>query len=628
MNLNFCIQHSELHSKGSLLMKGYAGKIAHINLTEKKVRTEDLPEDTARKYLGGKGLGAYLLYRLMKPGTDPFDPDNVLIFASGPINGTSIPCSGRGAVITRSPMTGTFLDSYAGGSFGPCLKCAGYDAIVITGKAMAPVSIFVDNGEISIQDAVHLWGLTTIEAEKRLKESLKGQEKGKVSVAVVGPAGERGVRYANILTEGRAFGRGGAGAVMGSKNVKAVVLRGSRKVEIADQVALKAVIARIKKTISEHPMTKKGGVFPRWGTTMTVDATQITGTIPTRNWKENTFDHADDINGTAFLQYKTKARACYMCPIGCSRVTHGSAYGIDYVNEGPEYETIYAFGPHCEISDPAVINAADRLCEEYGMDTITCGVTIGFAMECFEKGLITEKDTGGLDLAFGNGAAVIALVHLIGKREGIGAILAEGTKIASGKIKDSSSFAIHVKGLELPGYDPRGMKGQGLTYALADRGACHVRSNTLRTELLMPGADRYTYEGKAVMVSELQLTYVMYDALISCAFSGFAITTDDNVDVLSAITGWSFSPEELRTITQRIWNLTRLFNVREGFRRKDDTLPERLFTEASTKGPSSGQVVDRNAFEKMLDQYYEAVGWDVATGVPTEKRLKELGIER
>jgi aldehyde:ferredoxin oxidoreductase len=317
-----------------------------------------------------------------------------------------------------------------------------------------------------------------------------------------------------------------------------------------------------------------------------------------------------------------------MCPIGCSRVTHGSAYGIDYVNEGPEYETIYAFGTHCEIRDPMVINAADRLCEEYGMDTITCGVTIGFAMECFEKGLITKQDTGGFDLAFGNGEAVIAMVHLMGKREGIGTILSEGTKIASEKIKGSSSFAIHVKGLELPGYDPRGMKGQGLTYALADRGACHVRSNTLRTELLIAGADRYTYEGKALMVSELQLTYVMYDALISCAFSGFAITTDDYVDLISAITGWSFSPKELRTITQRIWNLTRLFNVREGFRRKDDTLPERLFTEASTKGPSSGQVVDRNAFEKMLDQYYEAVGWDVATGVPTEQRLKELGIER
>ena len=273
-----------------------------------------------------------------------------------------------------------------------------------------------------------------------------------------------------------------------------------------------------------------------------------------------------------------------------------------------------------------MINAADKLCEEYGMDTITCGVTIGFAMECYEKGLLTKSDTGGIDLSFGNGEAVIALLHLMGKRAGIGALLSEGTKIASGQIKGTSSFAMQVKGLELPGYDPRGMKGQSLTYALADRGGCHVRSNTLRTELLMPGAGRYSYEGKALMVSELQLTYVLFDSLISCAFGGFAITTDEYVAALSALTGWSFTREELRTVNQRTWNLTRLFNAREGFRRMADTLPERLFNEASTKGPSTGQVVDRKAFEKMLDEYYEIVGWDVATGVPTEKRLRELNI--
>ncbi len=609
-------------------MRGYAGKIAYIDLTEKRVQIEELTEGTARKFLGGKGLGAHLLYRHLKPGTDPYDPDNILIFVSGPITGTSFPCSGRGAVITRSPMTGTFLDSYAGGSFGPCLKYAGYDALVISGKANSAVYILVDNDEISIEKAGHLWGLTTIDAEKELKDGLKGEKKGRVSVATIGPAGERSVRYASIFTEGRAFGRGGAGAVMGSKNLKAVVLRGSRKVEVADGELLKAVIARVQKTISENPQTKRDGVFPRIGTMMTVDLNQTTGTFPTRNWKENTFDHANDINADAFLVHKRQARACYMCPIGCSRVIQATAFGTEYINEGPEYETMYAFGPQCEISDPAVINAADKLCEDYGIDTITCGVVIGFAMECYEKGLLTKNETGGIDLSFGNGEAVIALVHLIGKKEGIGAILSEGTKIASEKIKGSSGFAMHVKGLELPGYDPRGMKGQGLTYALSDRGACHVRSNTLRTELLIPGADRYSYEGKALMVSELQLTYVIYDTLISCAFGGFAITPADYTEAISAITGWSFSLEELRAVAQRIWNLTRLFNVREGFRRKDDTLPERLFNEASTKGPSTGQIVDRKAFEKMLDEYYEIVGWDVPTGVPTGKRLKELGIEK
>jgi aldehyde:ferredoxin oxidoreductase len=609
-------------------MNGYAGKIAYINLTEKRVGSEELTEEIARKYLGGKGLGAYLLYRHLKPGTDPYSRENTLIFVSGPITGTSFPCSGRGAVVTRSPMTGTFLDSYAGGSFGPCLKHAGYDALVITGKADSPVYILVEDDEVSIKEAGRLWGLTTIEAERELKDGLKGEKQGRVSVAAIGPAGERLVRYANIATEGRAFGRGGAGAVMGSKNLKAVALRGSRKVEVADEGLLKSVITRVQKTISEHPMTKRDGVFPRLGTMMTVDVTQATGTFPTRNWKENTFDHAHEINADAFLKHKRQSRACYMCPIGCSRVLQTTAFGADYANEGPEYETMYAFGPQCEISDPAVINAADRLCEEYGMDTITCGVTIGFAMECYEKGLLTKSETGGIDLSFGNGEAVIALVHLIGKKEGIGAVLSEGTKRAAEKIEGSSAFALHVKGLELPGYDPRGMKGQGLTYAVADRGACHVRSNTLRTELLMPGADRYGYEGKALMVSELQLTYVIYDTLISCAFGGFAITPADYTEAMSAITGWSFSPEELRNAAQRIWNLTRLFNVREGFSRKDDTLPERLFEEASSKGPSSGQVVDRQAFEKMLDEYYQIVGWDVTTGAPTTKRLEEVGIEK
>jgi len=279
--------------------------------------------------------------------------------------------------------------------------------------------------------------------------------------------------------------------------------------------------------------------------------------------------------------------------------------------------------------DPAVIIAADRLCDEYGMDTISCGGVIGFAMECFEKGLISKEETGGMDLSFGNGEALIALIHLIAKWQGLGKILSEGVKRASEKIEGSAGFAMHVKGLEPPGYDPRGMKGQGLTYALSDRGACHLRSNTLRTELrgLPKPIDRYGYEGKAQMVSELQLDYVAFDCLIGCAFGGFAIKMQDYADALSAVTGWSFDLKELRTTCQRVWSLTRLFNVREGFTRKDDTLPERLFTQASTRGPSNGQVVERDAFEKMLDEYYEIVGWDKTTGIPTDALLRELGIE-
>ncbi|MBP1730982.1 MAG: aor 6 [Deltaproteobacteria bacterium] len=611
-------------------MKGYMGKIAWIDLSNRTVKTEELKEDVARKYLGGKGLGAYLLYKNLKQGTDPLDPDNLLIFLAGPLTGANFPCVGRAAVVTRSPMTGTFLDSYAGGLFGPTLKFAGFDAMVIRGKAEKPLYIMVDDGNVSFHDAGDLWGLATTEAEKRLKDEFRGKKKGKLSIAAIGPAAEKGVRFSGIVSDRRMFGRGGAGAVMGSKNVKAVVLMGSGKVPIADEARFSEVVARCKKALSEHPMTKKGGPFPRMGTIFTVHATNETGTFPTRNWKENTFEYANDIGSEGFPKYITKSRACYLCPIACSHFTKGSFAGREWVSEGPEYETIFAFGSNLEIKDPAVIIAADRLCDEYGMDTISCGGTIGFAMECFEKGLITKEDTGGVELAFGSGEAVLAMVHLIGKREKVGKLLSEGVKRASEKMKGSEAFAIHVKGLEPPAYDPRGMKGQGLTYALSDRGACHLRSNTLRTELLgipVP-IDRYGYEGKAQMIADLQLSYVAFDSIIGCAFGGFGITQADFVEGIAAATGWPFTVDELRTTCQRIWALTRLFNTREGFTRKDDTLPQRFFNETSTKGPSKGQVMDRASWEKMLDEYYEIVGWDKETGAPKDSRLKDLGIEK
>ena len=610
-------------------MKGYMGKIARIDLTSGKASIEELKEEVARKYLGGKGLGAYLLYYSLRPHTEPCDPGNILIFAAGPLTGTSFPTASRGSVITRSPLTGTFLDSYAGGLFGPCIKYSGFDGLMITGKATSPVYLVVDNGRCSIHDARHLWGLSTSETETRLIGELKQADRDKMSIASVGPGAENGVRFSGIVTDRRMFGRGGAGTVMGSKNLKAIVLKGENRIEVADESGFKTVVKSCQQKIAEHPMTKRGGQFRRFGTMDTVDLTQETGTLPTRNWQENTFDHAEQITGTAFLKYVTRSRACYLCPIGCSRDTKALVGGSEYVTEGPEYETIFAFGSNCAIEDPSFIIAADKLCDEYGIDSISCGGVIGFAMECFERGLLPERETGGLDLSFGNGEALLELIHLIGKREGIGRLLSEGVKIASEKIEGSSRFAMHVKGLEPPGYDPRGMKGQALTYALSDRGACHLRSNTLRTELLgLPQpVDRYGYEGKAAMVRELQLTYVIFDSLIGCAFGGFAITQKDYVDGVAALTGWPFTLKELRQIAERTWNLTRLFNVREGFTRKDDTLPLRLFEEASSKGPSKGQVVDRIAFEKMLDDYYQIVGWDRLTGSPTEKKLIELGIE-
>jgi aldehyde:ferredoxin oxidoreductase len=350
--------------------------------------------------------------------------------------------------------------------------------------------------------------------------------------------------------------------------------------------------------------------------------------LPSRNWQENTFDRAPAIGAEAFEKYIVRARACHGCPIGCSRDTKIVLGGEEIVTEGPEYETIYAFGSDCAIDDPRIIIAADQLCDDYGMDTISCGATIAFAMECFERGLVTRGDAGGLDLRFGNGEALLEAVHLIGRKEGIGELLSEGTRRASEKIEGAAGLAIHVKGLELPAYDPRGMKGQALTYALSDRGGCHLRSNALRTELLgIPEpVDRYAYQGKAEMIRELQLKAVTYNSLIACFFSTFAVGPEDYAEALSALTGWSVTLQELRTTAERTWNLTRLFNVREGLTRQDDTLPGRLFVQASTKGPSRGEVVERASFEKMLDAYYEIAGWDPHTGIPTQEKLEELEI--
>lgn len=609
-------------------MNGYTGKILWVDLTSKVSEIFELSEDILRKFLGGKGLGAYLLYKNLKPKTDPYSSQNLLIFVTGLLSGTSFPCVARGGVVTKSPLTETFLDSYAGGIFAHTIKNAGYDAIVLTGRSDRPVFLAIEEDKISINDASSLWGLTSIETEKRLLNIFRTNKNERIGIATIGPAGESLVRFSGIMTENRIFGRGGAGAVMGSKNLKAVVVKGNKEVEIYDQKKFKEIAKIGQERIASHPMTKRGGPFPRYGTMHTIDVTQETGTLPTRYWRENTFDHAHNINGDSFTQYIIKSRSCSFCPIGCSRDTKAIYGGKEYITEGPEYETIYAFGSNLGIDDPRIIIVADQLCDQYGMDTISCGNVIGFAMQCLEKNLL-KRDDFGLDLYFGDGDSVIKMIHLIGKREGIGDLLAEGVKRASLKIEGSSKFAMHIKGLELPGYDPRGMKGQALTYALSDRGACHLRSNTLRTELLgLPTRiDRYAYEGKPKMVAELQLTYVMYDCLISCIFGGIAITNEDYVNAISAVTGWSFSAEELRLITERVWTLSRLFNCREGFERKDDTLPSRLFFEPSSIGPSKGEVVDRNSFEKMLDEYYEIVGWDKNTGKPTDGRLKELGLD-
>ncbi len=611
------------------MIPGYAGKIGWVDLTKKTTRIQDLEETVARKYIGGKGLGAYLLYKHLKPNTHPYDPDNMIIFVTGPLTGTNFPAVSRSGLITKSPLTGTFLDSYSGGFFGTQLKWAGFDALVIVGKADKPVYIIAEEGDIQIHDAGHLWGLSTSATEERLRGELTSTKGKRMSITAIGQAGENLVRFSNVINEKRAHGRGGSGAVMGSKNLKAVVVRGNRKPRLADEKGFKEIIRRCRQKVKENPMTKKGGFFPTYGTMATIDVTQQTGTLPTRNWQENSFDGADKINGEIFVKYQVRQKACFGCPIGCSRDLKTTRGKREYVAEGPEYETMYAMGAGCGIYDPEVIIAADTLCDEYGLDTISCGVTIGFAMECFEKGLITVEKAGGIELRFGDGNMLLEAIHNIARKEGIGELLSEGVKRISEKVKGSHGFAMHVKGLELPGYDPRGMKGQGLTYAVADRGGCHLRANMFRPELLgLPGkeVDRYAYGGKAEIVRDFQIDFAASDCVILCLFAISAIGPQDCAEAISKATGWPMTYEELRVVAERAWNLTRLFNVREGFTRKDDTLPERLFNQSSTIGPTKGEVMDRASFEKLLDEYYESVGWDKNTGIPTENKIKDLGI--
>jgi aldehyde:ferredoxin oxidoreductase len=611
------------------MQHGPTVRIGWIDLTRGTTRVEPLPTATALKFLGGKALGAHLLYRHLKPHTDPYDPDNLLLFLTGPLTGTAFPAVSRSGVMTRSPLTGTFLDSYSGGIFGARLRWAGLDGLAVVGQASEPAYLLVEDGRVQIRSARDLWGLPVFETERRLKEIHGGDRPERTSVAAIGPAGENRVRYASIVNERRVHGRGGAGAVMGSKNLKAVVVRGEGRVSIADETAFKDITRRCLRQTSAHPLVGKGGAFRSVGTMMTIDLTNATGTLPTRNWQQNTFEGTDKINGEAFLRHQLRPRACYACPIGCSRDTRVTRGDGEYLTEGPDYETMYAFGANCGVDDPGVIIAADQLCDDYGMDTISCGVTIGFAMECRERGLLSHEDVDGLDLRFGNGEALLEAVRRIASREGVGSLLSEGVMRASERIEGSRGFAIHVKGMELPGYDPRGMKGQALTYAVSDRGGCHVRANTLRTELLgLPTpVDRYAYADKAGMVRELQIAYAACDCIIACLFGAFAITQEDHAAAIAALTGQPFSREDLRTVAERAWNMTRLFNLREGFGPGDDTLPERLFAEASTAGPSQGETVDRESFLQLRADYYAAMGWDRTTGAPTEAKLRELGLE-
>jgi aldehyde:ferredoxin oxidoreductase len=606
---------------------GYKGKILMINLTTKKTSILEITDEFARKYLGGNGFSARLLFDMIDPRIDAFDPTNVISIMTGPFQGTYMPTSGKYHVASKSPLTNGFFDSISGGYMGAEIKYAGYDGILITGRAEKPTYIFIDDDKIEFRSAERLWGRLTSETQEMIKEEIGDPT---ISVSAIGPAGENLVRYACIITEYRAAGRGGLGAVMGSKRLKAIAVRGSGTNEVADPEGLENWLKWYNEESKKVPGISS--VLPTYGTPSLVSSiNNIFGALGTRNHQTEYFEGWEGLCGeTLKKKYWDKDTACPACPIACSKifsVKEGKWKGA--ISEGPDYETIYSLGSMCGISDVGAVIKADNLCDEYGMDTVSCGVTISFLMECYEKGLIDKNFTGGIELKFGNDDAVIDLIEKTAKRIGIGDLIAEGSLRAARIIgKGSERFAIQVKGLEIPGHSARALRGMALGYAVASRGGSH--HDPRPTGEYAGASDRKAVEGKAAWVIGTMQFTTIGDSMIICHFLerllGFTLNPK-YAEMINIVTGFNYKFEELVEVAERILDLERAFNVRTGIRRKDDTLPRRFLEEPIPEGPSKGMYTDEQTLNKMLDDFYTLKGWDKRTGIPTKEKLIKIGLE-
>jgi aldehyde:ferredoxin oxidoreductase len=602
---------------------GYTGKILYINLTERSAEEKSLNLDIARKFLGGRGLGAYFLLKELKPHIDPLSPENKVIFATSPLNGTEAPSFVKCCVVTKSPLTNTILMTLAGGFFAAELKFAGYDAIIVEGKSNEPCYIWIENGHVTFKDASHLWGMTTSWTQHYILKETDPRAK----VACIGPAGEKLVKYASIIFGERAAGRGGAGAVLGSKNLKAIAVKGDREVKLNDPQRFKEVVKKFLEIYASSAGLKR---FGSRGTPRVIEIVNELGILPTKNYQISQFEAVKStINSDYHQKFVVKKSSCYRCPVACGNVTliKDGAYAGAITHRGPEYETLWAFGPQCGNSVFEAIVAANMYCDEYGLDTISTGNCIGFAMECFEKKIITELDTDGLNLSFGNHESMVKMIKKIAYRDGFGNLLAEGIRNFSRNIgKNSQEFAMEVKRLELPAYDPRGAKAMGIEYATSPRGGCHERGLVTREVFCAPPPiDRFAIEGKAEVIKEVQDEMAVLDSLGFCVFvmHNAKITMGDLAELYTAATGFETSERDLWKAGERIWNLERIFNIREGFTYKDDTLPKRLLIEPIPEGPSRGHVVE---LHELLKDYYKVRGWN-NEGIPEKWKLDELDLE-
>ena len=623
---------------------GYTGKILWVDLAAGKTWSEQIDEATYRLYPGGKALAAYILLKHLPAGVDPLGPDNILVLANGLLTAAPFSTATRFTAAARSPLTGGYGESEAGGFWGPELKMAGYEAIVLTGRAATPVYLWIKDDQVEIRDAAHLWKHDPEEAQATIRQELGDKL---IRVLQIGLGGENLVRFACLTNELRHFnGRAGMGAVMGSKHVKAVAVRGSSKyLDLAQDPQPIAELGRkLAKAVKEHPQSWDLQVKGTPGLTSGLNAA---GILPTRNFHSGAFEQVDKIAWDAYeRELLTARRSCYACAVRCKReVKVDDRYQVSDSYGGPEYETIAGFGSNCGIGDLQAIAKANELCGRYGLDSISCSSTVAFAMECFEHGLIGPEDTGGLELRFGAVEAMLKCVALIAQREQIGDLLAEGTRRAAEVIGgDAQYFAMHVKGQELPMHDPRGKFGVGLGFAVNEAGADHLTAphdpllanpNSISFQAARPLGITEALPPRDASLQKVRNYAILenwtsFEKVTGLCFFGPAprsfIAPDEVVGAMRAATGWQVDIPDLLRIGERATNLARVFNVREGFSRKDDVLPDRLFRPLEG-GTLQGVAVSRDDFETALTELYRLKGWDPATSVPTRARLCELGIE-
>lgn len=617
-------------------MFAYAGRFLHVDVSSGRHWTEDLDEELARKHLGSRGLGAHLLFRDLPAGTDPASPDNLLIFMTGPLVGTPVPGSGRSAVITKSPSTGFYGEAFSGGRFWHALKYAGYDGLVVRGAAERPVSLRISDGDVELVEAAHLWGRTVLEVEHALQADLGADYR----VAAIGPAGEKGVLFAGVMNDtDRAAARCGVGTVMGQKRLKAIAVRGTQPIKVFDGARLLAVLAEMSRKARTDPL---GKAFARTGTSGSVVTLDKMGILPSYNWRQGTFEHAAEITGDRMLETVIeKKRACMACTLGCTNVANvpDSPYGrINPAYGGPEYESVSGLGSQLGLTDPAAVAMANQLCNTYGIDTISTGSVIAFLMEALERGLMAEREVG-FPVPWGDAHAVLRLIHLIGRREGIGDFLALGTKrMAEALGPAAAEMAVHVKGLEVAMHEPRGKAGLMLSYAASPRGATHMetlhdtafmRENAAPDLGLVKPLDRFELsaeKARYIVISENWRSAV--NSLCLCSFLVRDAAAEPNVreivGLAGAATGWDVTLEELLVTGERNWNLARAFSCREGVRREHDAVPPR-FTRPLPTGATEGRAIDPQAFAAALDAYYGLRGW-TADGVPSREKLLSLGL--